>query len=111
MKFIQKTVGAVPSPFDCWLTLLGIKTLSLRMDRHCENAMAVAEFLESHSKVKSVTYPGLKSHPQYEIAKEQMSGFIVKSDGRCYCEFVKSPKQGGGATCTSSSSYKRYDFI
>ena len=74
-KFIQKTVGAVPSPFDCWLTLLGIKTLSLRMTRHCENAQAIAEFLEAHSKVERVTYPGLPSHPQYNIAKDQMDGF------------------------------------
>ena len=74
-KFIQKTVGAVPSPFDCWLTLLGIKTLSLRMARHCENAQAIAEFLEAHSKVERVTYPGLPSHPQYDIAKDQMDGF------------------------------------
>ncbi len=74
-KFIQKTVGAVPSPFDCWLTLLGIKTLSLRMSRHCENAQAIAEFLEAHSKVERVTYPGLPSHPQYDIAKDQMDGF------------------------------------
>ena len=74
-KFIQKTVGAVPSPFDCWLTLLGIKTLSLRMIRHCENAQAIAEFLEAHSKVERVTYPGLPSHPQYVIAKDQMDGF------------------------------------
>jgi cystathionine gamma-lyase len=74
-KFIQKTVGAVPSPFDCWLTLLGIKTLSLRMARHCENAQAIAEFLEAHSKVERVTYPGLPSHPQYAIAKDQMDGF------------------------------------
>ena len=74
-KFIQKTVGAVPSPFDCWLTLLGIKTLSLRVTRHCENAQAIAEFLEAHSKVERVTYPGLPSHPQYDIAKDQMDGF------------------------------------
>lgn len=74
-KFIQKTVGAVPSPFDCWLTLLGIKTLSLRMTRHCENAQAIAEFLEAHSKVERVTYPGLASHPQYAIAKDQMDDF------------------------------------
>lgn len=74
-KFIQKTVGAVPSPFDCWLTLLGIKTLSVRMQRHCSNAQLIAEYLESHSKVSRVTYPGLKSHPQYSIANEQMSGF------------------------------------
>ncbi|RMZ49556.1 PLP-dependent transferase [Candidatus Marinimicrobia bacterium PRS2] len=74
-KFIQKTVGAVPSPFDCWLTLLGIKTLSLRMNRHCENAQAIAEYLEAHSKVERVTFPGLLSHPQYDIAKDQMDGF------------------------------------
>ena len=74
-RFIQKTVGAVPSPFDCWLTLLGIKTLSLRVTRHCENAQVIAEFLEAHPKVKRVTYPGLPSHPQYDIAKDQMDGF------------------------------------
>ena len=75
IKFIQKTVGAVPSPFDCWLTLMGIKTLSLRVDRHCDNAQNIAEFLESHPKVERVTYPGLKSHPQHNIASEQMDGF------------------------------------
>ena len=74
-KFIQKSVGAVPSPFDCWLTLLGIKTLSLRMQRHCENAQAIAQFLEDHPQVEKVTYPGLPSHPQYDIAKEQMEGY------------------------------------
>ncbi|MDP6571077.1 MAG: PLP-dependent aspartate aminotransferase family protein [Candidatus Marinimicrobia bacterium] len=74
-KYIQKSVGAVPSPFDCWLTLLGLKTLSLRIQRHCENAQAIAEYLEAHNKIASVTYPGLPSHPQYSIAKEQMSGF------------------------------------
>lgn len=75
MKFVQKTIGAVPSPFDCWLTLLGVKTLHLRMERHATNAQAVAEFLESHPKVDKITYPGLPSHPQFDIAKEQMSGF------------------------------------
>jgi cystathionine gamma-lyase len=75
MKFIQKTIGAVPSPFDCWLTLLGVKTLHLRMPRHSANAQRVAEYLERHPKVAKVTYPGLPSHPQYAIAKEQMSGF------------------------------------
>ncbi len=75
IKFIQKTVGAVPSPFDCWLTLMGIKTLSLRVDRHCDNAQSIAEFLESHPKVERVTYPGLKSHPQHDIANKQMDGF------------------------------------
>jgi len=75
MKFIQKTIGAVPSPFDCWLTLLGIKTLSLRMKRHCENAQEVAEFLESHPSVERVSYPGLPSHPGFSIASKQMDGF------------------------------------
>ncbi len=75
MKFIQKTIGAVPSPFDCWLTLLGVKTLHLRMQRHAESAQRVAEYLENHPKVAQVTYPGLSSHPQHEIAKAQMSGF------------------------------------
>ena len=75
MKYVQKTIGAVPSPFDCWLTLLGVKTLHLRMERHASNAHAVAEFLESHPQVEKITYPGLPSHPQYLIAKEQMDGF------------------------------------
>ncbi len=75
MRFIQKTIGAVPSPFDCWLTMLGLKTLHLRMKRHASNAQAVAEFLEAHPKVEKVTYPGLPSHPQYDIAKKQMDGF------------------------------------
>ena len=75
MKYVQKTIGAVPSPFDCWLTLLGVKTLHLRMERHASNAQAVAEFLESHPQVEKITYPGLPSHPQYLIAKEQMDGF------------------------------------
>ena len=75
MKYVQKTIGAVPSPFDCWLTLLGVKTLHLRMAKHTENGQIVAEFLEAHPKVAKVIYPGLPSHPQHEIAKVQMSGY------------------------------------
>ena len=75
LKFVQKTIGAVPSPFDCWLTILGIKTLDLRMKKHTENAQSVAEFLVGHPKIGSVTYPGLPSHPMHHVAKEQMSGF------------------------------------
>jgi len=76
LKFMQKAIGAVPSPFDCWLTMGGLKTLSLRMARHSENAIEVAEFLEVHPKVAKVVYPGLKSHPQHEIAARQMeNGF------------------------------------
>lgn len=75
MKFVQKTIGAVPSPFDCWLTMLGVKTLHLRMKKHASNAQSVAEFLEAHAKVDRVNYPGLPSHPQHEIARAQMDGF------------------------------------
>ena len=75
MKFIQKTIGAVSSPFDCFLTMLGLRTLHLRMERHQENAQAIAEFLESHPKVSRVAYPGLESDPGHSIAKEQMNGY------------------------------------
>ncbi len=75
MKYIQKTIGAVSSPLDCWLNLSGLKTLHLRMKRHEESAMQVAQFLESHSKIDRVLYPGLPSHPQHAVAKAQMSGF------------------------------------
>ncbi len=75
MKFIQKTVGAVSSPFDCWLTLLGIKTLAIRMERHNSNGIRVAEFLSSNKKIRRVIYPGLKNHPGHKIAKDQMTGF------------------------------------
>lgn len=72
---IQNSTGAVPGPMDCFLVLRGIKTLHVRMKRHCENARAVAEFLESHDKVKAVYWPGLKSHPGHELAKRQMRDF------------------------------------
>lgn len=71
----NKTVGAVPSPFDCWLTLRGLKTLGVRMKQHCANAGAVARFLERHPKVARVHFPGLASHPEHAIAKRQMSDF------------------------------------
>jgi cystathionine gamma-lyase len=77
----QNDFGGVPSPFDCWLTLRGIRTLHVRMEAHCRNAMAVAQFLESHPKVEWVRYPGLPSHPQHELARKQMrhgfSGMIA----------------------------------
>jgi len=75
LKFVQKSIGAVPGPFDCWLTILGIKTLDLRMKKHDSNARTIAEYLEAHPMVASVTYPGLPSHPAHETAKKQMSGF------------------------------------
>lgn len=72
LKFLQNAAGAVPSPFDCWLVLRGIKTLALRMERHSENAMRIAKWLEGQPLVKQVIYPGLASHPQHELAKRQM---------------------------------------
>lgn len=70
-----KTVGSVPSPFDCWLTVRGVKTLSVRMERHCSNAQRIAEYLATHPRVKHVYYPGLESDPGHEIAKKQMRAF------------------------------------
>jgi cystathionine gamma-lyase len=73
LAFLQNAVGAVPSPFDAFLTLRGIKTLAVRMERHCGNAMHVAAFLSKHPKVERVIYPGLPSHPQHTLAAEQMN--------------------------------------
>ncbi len=75
LQFDQNSTGAILSPFDSYLVLRGIKTLALRMERHQENALRIAGFLEAHPKVKRVNFPGLKSHPQHELAKRQMSGF------------------------------------
>lgn len=72
---LQNSIGPSQSPFDSWLVLRGVKTLGVRMDRHQENAMKVAEYLEKHPMVESVTYPGLPSHPQHELAKKQYRGF------------------------------------
>lgn len=71
----NKMVGAVPAPLDTWLSVRGLKTLQIRMERHCLNAQAVAEYLEGHPAVAKVHYPGLESHPDHEIAKKQMKGF------------------------------------
>ena len=75
LKFIQNAAGAILSPFDSWLVLRGTKTLSVRMAQHNINGQALAEFLESHPKVRRVLYPGLASHPQHDLAKRQMKGF------------------------------------
>src|SRR5712692_1976768 len=75
LLFLQKSLGAVPGPFDCWLVLRGLKTLAVRMRQHCENARAVVDFLLSHPSVEKVFYPGLASHPGHEIACRQMKDF------------------------------------
>ncbi|WP_460671370.1 cystathionine gamma-synthase [Larkinella ripae] len=75
LEFIQNACGAVPGPQDCFLVLRGIKTLHIRMQRHGENALKVAQYLSQHPKVGQVNYPGLENHPQHELAKRQMRGF------------------------------------
>ena len=86
LRFLQNSIGAVAGPFDSFLALRGLKTLHLRMDRHCSNAMQLAEWLASHPAVERVLYPGLKSHPDHAIAARQMSAFggmlsvILKGD-------------------------------
>jgi len=75
LTFIQNACGAVPGPQDCFLVLRGIKTLHVRMERHCENAQKVAQYLQQHPKVSQVHYPGLESHPGHALAKRQMRGF------------------------------------
>ena len=75
LAFLQNSLGAIPSPFDCFLALRGLKTLSLRMERHCQNALTIAEWLSNHPAINKVVYPGLKNFPQYALAKKQMDGF------------------------------------
>lgn len=75
LRFLQNAAGGVMAPFECWLVLRGVKTLALRMERHCENGMAIARHLNQHLKVRKVYYPGLPTHPQYELARRQMKGF------------------------------------
>jgi cystathionine gamma-lyase len=75
LAFLQNAVGAVAGPFDSFLALRGLKTLALRMERHCASALAVAEHLSRHRRVARVHYPGLKSHPQHDLARRQMQGY------------------------------------
>lgn len=75
LAFMQKASGAIMSPFECWLVLRSVKTLAVRMEQHEKNGRAIATFLQKHKKVKKVLYPGLKEHPQYQLAKKQMTGF------------------------------------
>jgi cystathionine gamma-synthase len=75
LAFLQNAIGAVPGPFDSWLVLRGIKTLAIRMQAHEKNALALAQYLEGHPSVEQVIYPGLPSHPQYDLAQQQMENF------------------------------------
>lgn len=91
IKFLQNACGAVPGPFDCWLTLRGVKTLELRVRRHAENAQRIAEALLDHPAVEQVHFPGLPTHPGHDIARRQMTGFggIVSIDLRADIEAVR----------------------
>jgi cystathionine gamma-synthase len=75
LRFLQNAMGAVPSPFDCYLVLRGVKTLAVRMERHCANARAIAQMLQEHDAVALVLYPGLPEHPGHDVAKRQMRDF------------------------------------
>jgi cystathionine gamma-synthase len=75
LRFLQKSLGAVPGPFDAWLVLRGLKTLAVRMRQHCDNARRVAEFLDGHAAIERVLYPGLAAHPGHEVARTQMRDF------------------------------------
>ncbi|MDH3490484.1 MAG: cystathionine gamma-synthase [Gammaproteobacteria bacterium] len=75
LGYLQNSIGAIAGPFDSFLALRGVKTLDVRMQRHCESAMHIAEWLEEHPRVDSVLYPGLLSHPEHELARKQMAGF------------------------------------
>ena len=75
LYFLQKSLGAVPGPFDCWLVLRGLKTLAIRMRQHTENAKEIADYLSTHQAVETVLYPGLQEHPGHDIAKRQMDDF------------------------------------
>jgi len=86
VAFLQNSVGAIAGAFDSFLVMRSLKTLALRMERHCANALEIARWLEEEPKVKSVSYPGLKSHPQHDLARQQMRGFggmitmVLKTD-------------------------------
>ena len=98
LAFLQNANGATPGPFDSWLTLRGLKTLDLRMERHCRNAHAVAQYLQAHPRVAKVVYPGLPTHPQHALAARQMSGFggmitvILDGDVECARRFLSATR-------------------
>src|SRR5437016_6975344 len=91
LYFLQKSLGAIPGPFDAWLVLRGLKTLAVRMRQHCVNARAVAGFLDRHPRVERVLYPGLESHPGHEIAARQMADF-----GGMVCFLAESEEEAVG---------------
>lgn len=98
LAFISNAVGAIPGPMDCFLLLRGTKTLAIRMKAHCENALQIAQFLEKHPQVERVIYPGLKSHPQYDLCQKQMTlpggmiSFVIKGGLEAAKHFTESTR-------------------
>lgn len=92
LAFLQNSVGAIASPFDSFLALRGVKTLAVRMEHHCHNAFELAHWLEKHSKISRVIYPGLASHPQHQLAKQQMQGFGGMISVELKCDLKETVK-------------------
>ncbi len=92
LAFLQNAIGAIAGPFDSFLALRGVKTLAIRMERHCSNALALANWLETHPKVARVIYPGLKSHPQHQLAKQQMHFFGGMITAELKCNLAETVK-------------------
>ena len=108
LRFYQNAVGAVPSPFDCWLLLRGLKTLQLRVLRQCDNALAIARWLEGQDAVTQVYYPGLESNPGHALARRQMGGHyggVVSFESRLAT--LRFPSLNGCASSRSPSHWVR----
>ena len=114
LRFLQNGLGAVPSPFDCYLALRGLKTLHVRMDRHASNALALATMLEAHPFVERVLYPGLKSHPQHAVAVAQTRGhggmitFYIRGGSVGARAFLEAVKVGGCSAGVRRASCSRW---
>ena len=104
LYFTRNAVGSVPGPFDAWLTLRGVKTLAVRMDRHCSNALRIAEMLSSHAAVSEVYYPGLPAHPGHEVAAKQMRAFGGMVSFRAAGGLPRPSRSAAGRGCSPWAS-------
>ena len=102
MRLVQTIGGVIPSPFDCWLTLRGLQTLALRVQRQAQTAQRLAEFLQQHPAVERVLYPGLPNHPGHGIARQQMTGY-----GGLLSALVKGDGEGAMAVTASTKLFTR----
>ena len=111
VTFHQNAMGAVAGPFDAWLTLRGLKTLALRMERHCDNAERVVDFLTSHPAVGEVIYPGLETHPGHEVAQRQMKRYggmvsfrVTGGEAHALARCASAPRSSRSASRSAASS-------